>query len=61
MKFEVYCDESRPDLFFNENKTAQQFLMIGSLWLPIVAPLAIRLQCPVWTLRECMEKLGIGR
>ena len=33
MRFEVYCDESRPDLFFSEHPQAR-FLMIGSLWLP---------------------------
>jgi hypothetical protein len=32
MKFEVYCDESRPDLFASANPSAQ-FMVIGSLWL----------------------------
>lgn len=33
MKFEVYCDESMPDLFTTK-KPASRYLMIGSLWLP---------------------------
>lgn len=32
MNFEVYCDESRPDLFASRNPKAE-FLVIGSLWL----------------------------
>ncbi len=32
MKFEVYCDESRPDLFSSKSPSAQ-FMVIGSLWL----------------------------
>lgn len=33
MDFEVYCDESHPELFTSQKPTAQ-YLMIGSLWLP---------------------------
>lgn len=33
MKFEVYCDETLPDLFTSGHPDAR-FLMIGSLWLP---------------------------
>jgi hypothetical protein len=33
MKFDVYCDESRPDLFASGNPKAR-FMVIGSLWLP---------------------------
>lgn len=33
MKFEVYCDETLPDLFTSANPNGR-FLMIGSLWLP---------------------------
>ncbi|MBW1926032.1 MAG: DUF3800 domain-containing protein [Deltaproteobacteria bacterium] len=33
MRFEVYCDESMPDLFTTK-KPAGCYLMIGSLWLP---------------------------
>lgn len=33
MKFEVYCDETLPDVFTSERPNAQ-YLMIGSLWLP---------------------------
>jgi hypothetical protein len=32
MKFEVYCDESRPDLLGSRNPEAN-FMVIGSLWL----------------------------
>lgn len=32
MEFEVYCDESRQDLI--AQKKANQYFMIGSLWLP---------------------------
>jgi hypothetical protein len=33
MDFDVYCDESRPDLFCSKNPDAK-FLVIGSLWIP---------------------------
>lgn len=33
MKFEVYCDETLPDLF-TSGKPPGRYLMIGSLWLP---------------------------
>lgn len=33
MKFEVYCDETQPDLFTSAKPRAR-YLMIGSLWLP---------------------------
>ena len=33
MKFEVYCDESRPDLLSSQ-KPAAQYMVIGGLWLP---------------------------
>ena len=32
MKFEVYCDESYPDLLLSKKPTGK-FLVIGSLWL----------------------------
>ena len=32
MKFEVYCDESRPDLLCSQHPTAQ-YMVIGGLWL----------------------------
>ncbi len=34
MKFEVYCDESHPDVFSSSSPAKGKFLMIGSLWLP---------------------------
>ncbi|MEN8131267.1 MAG: DUF3800 domain-containing protein [Pseudomonadota bacterium] len=33
MKFEVYCDESRPDLLCSQHPTAR-YMVIGGLWLP---------------------------
>lgn len=33
MRFDIYCDESRPDLFSTKASTAT-YLTIGSLWLP---------------------------
>lgn len=33
MKFEVYCDESRPDLLCSKKPSAQ-YMVIGGLWLP---------------------------
>jgi len=33
MKFEVYCDESRPDLLCSKNPKAR-YMVIGGLWLP---------------------------
>ena len=33
MNFDIYCDESRPDLLGSRNPQAR-FLVIGSLWLP---------------------------
>lgn len=33
MKFEIYCDESMPDLFSSRNPRGR-YLMIGGLWLP---------------------------
>lgn len=32
MKFDVYCDESRPDLFSSKNPKAK-YMVIGSVWL----------------------------
>lgn len=33
MHFDVYCDESRPDLLASK-KSSAKFMLIGSLWLP---------------------------
>ena len=33
LQFDVYCDETMPDLFTSQKKNGQ-YLMIGSLWLP---------------------------
>ncbi|MEW6220219.1 MAG: DUF3800 domain-containing protein [Thermodesulfobacteriota bacterium] len=34
MRFEIYCDESQPDVFWSRSPKRARFLMIGSLWLP---------------------------
>lgn len=49
MDFEVYCDESHPELFTSKKPTAR-YLMIGSLWLPI--ELRSELKQKIWALRE---------
>ena len=49
MDFEVYCDESYPDLFCSKNPHAR-YLMIGSLWLP--SQLRSEVKQKIWELRE---------
>lgn len=34
MKFEVYCDENQQDVLTSKSKKCNQYLMIGSLWIP---------------------------
>ena len=34
MNFEIYCDESRPDLFTSKAQHKDRYLLIGGLWLP---------------------------
>jgi hypothetical protein len=34
MKFEIYCDESHPDVFWSQNPGRASYCLIGSLWLP---------------------------
>jgi len=34
MKFEIYCDESRQDLFTTKKEKKDKYLLIGGLWLP---------------------------
>lgn len=34
MQFEVYCDESHPDVFWSQSENRARYCMIGSLWLP---------------------------
>lgn len=41
MDFDVYCDESRPDLFTSQNPQGQ-FMVIGSLWLPTASRSALK-------------------
>lgn len=34
MNFEIYCDESQPDIFWSKSPDKPRYLMIGGLWLP---------------------------
>ena len=34
MRIEIYCDESRPDLFSSSNRHENPFLSIGGVWMP---------------------------
>ena len=34
MEFDVYCDESRPDLFASKRNETGCFMLIGSVWFP---------------------------
>ena len=34
MKFEIYCDESHPDVFRSKSPARAKYLLIGGLWLP---------------------------
>jgi hypothetical protein len=36
MDFEVYCDESRPDLFASQHEGIGRFMVIGSVWIKAV-------------------------
>jgi len=49
MKFEVYCDESRPDLLCSQHPTAQ-YMVIGGLWLP--AEKRLRMKNDIHALRD---------
>ena len=49
MKFEVYCDETLPDLFTSAHPCGR-YLMIGSLWLP--AELRPALKARITQLRD---------
>lgn len=42
MNFEIYCDESRPDLFTSKVKQKDQYLLIGSIWLPAEKRAAVK-------------------
>jgi hypothetical protein len=54
MKFEVYCDESRPDLLSSQKPTAQ-YMVIGGLWLP--ADQRIKVKKAIHALRD-KHKVG---
>ena len=49
MKFEVYCDESHPDLLCSKKPTSQ-YMVIGGLWLP--AEDRVRLKKDIHALRD---------
>ncbi len=34
MKYEIYCDESHPDVFWSKAAHKAKYLLIGGLWLP---------------------------
>jgi len=55
MKFEVYCDESNPDVLTSGNPRVQH-LMIGSLWLP--AELREEIKSRVGVLRQMHQAWG---
>lgn len=44
MKFEIYCDESRPDLFTSKAEHKDRYLLIGGLWLPAEKRIEIKQQ-----------------
>ncbi len=54
MKFEVYCDESRPDLLCSKHPTAQ-YMVIGGLWL--AAEDRAQAKADIHTLRD-KHKIG---
>jgi hypothetical protein len=34
VKFEVYCDESQPDVFWTKARRKAKYLLIGGIWIP---------------------------
>lgn len=44
MKFDIYCDESHPDVFWSRSEARAKFLLIGGLWLPTESREAIKRQ-----------------
>lgn len=42
MKFDIYCDESHPDVFWSKAESRARFLLIGGLWLPTEERAAIK-------------------
>ena len=50
MNFEIYCDESQPDVFWSESPSRAKFLLIGGLWLP--ASLREDVKSTISTLKE---------
>lgn len=56
MQFDVYCDESYPDLFSSKNPQGK-YLVIGSLWLP--AEKRAEYKTDIHALRD-IHKMGHG-
>ena len=50
MDFEIYCDESRPELFASRNSVRGKYVLIGGLW--IVADSRAALKSRIRELRE---------
>lgn len=56
MDFDVYCDESRPELLHSDKDKAKgDFLVIGSLWLPT----ELRNECKA-AIHELRNRHGVG-
>jgi len=55
MKFEIYCDESRPDLFTSKAQQKDRYLLIGGIWLPADKRIEIKQK-----IRELKNKRKIG-
>lgn len=54
MRFDVYCDESRPDLFAGNISCTDKYLFIGSLWLPFEKRAKVKNQ-----LKQIRRKFGM--
>lgn len=55
MDIEIYCDESRPDLFTSQAAEKDQYLLIGSLWLPADKREVVKRD--IWDIKE---KYNVG-
>jgi hypothetical protein len=56
MEIEVYCDESRPELFTTRKHADYIYMLIGSIWLPIEKRNDIKKK--VRTIREAHSTFG---
>ena len=48
MKFDVYCDESNPEVL--KDKSANKFLVLGSIWLPFTE--RVKLKADIYSIKE---------